>query len=135
MPGRVEQYLIDSIKEQGAIHLTLLDPEKMTRSTARTLAKAIDKSGSAAIMVGGSTAVSIYHTDEVISAIKKVTKLPVIIFPNDVVGVSKEADAIFFMSLIIWKLLANDVPEKSVVLSLHAVCHFMENYVVNQPRW
>ncbi len=100
MLGRVEQYLIDSIREQGAIHLTLLDPEKVTRSSATSLAKAIDKSGSSAIMVGGSTAISVYHIDEVISAIKKRTKLPVIIFPNDIAGISKEADAIFFMSLM-----------------------------------
>ena len=100
MPGRVEQYLIERIRKQGAIHLTLLDPEKVTRTTAKTLAKAIKKSGSAAIMVGGSTAVSVYHNDEVISAIKKLTDLPVIIFPNDLVGVSREADAIFFMSLM-----------------------------------
>lgn len=100
MAGRVEHYLIDSIREQGAIHLTLLDPEKVTRSSARSLAKTVDKSGSTAIMVGGSTAVSVYHTDEVINAIKKRTKLPVIIFPNDLVGVSREADAIFFMSLM-----------------------------------
>ncbi|MGD0549964.1 MAG: geranylgeranylglyceryl/heptaprenylglyceryl phosphate synthase [Candidatus Bathyarchaeia archaeon] len=100
MLGRVEQYLIDSINKQGAIHLTLLDPEKVTRSSAKALAKAIEKSGSAAIMIGGSTAVSVYHTDEVISAIKKQTKLPVIIFPNDLVGISREADAIFFMSLM-----------------------------------
>jgi len=100
MPGRVEQYLVDSIREQGAIHLTLLDPEKVTRSSAGSLAKAIDKSGSSGIMVGGSTAVSVYHTDEVISLIKKRTKLPVIIFPNDIAGISREADAIFFMSLM-----------------------------------
>jgi phosphoglycerol geranylgeranyltransferase len=100
MPGRVEQYLIDSIREQGAIHLTLLDPEKVTRSSAGSLAKAIGKSGSSAIMVGGSTAVSVYHTDEVISIMKKRTRLPVIIFPNDIAGISKEADAIFFMSLM-----------------------------------
>jgi len=100
MLGRVEQYLIDSINEQGAIHLTLLDPEKVTRSSAKALAKAIDKSGSAAIMIGGSTAVSVYHTDEVIITIKKQTKLPVIIFPNDIVGIGREADAIFFMSLM-----------------------------------
>ncbi len=100
MLGRVEQYLIDSINEQGAIHLTLLDPEKVTRSSAKALAKAIDKSGSAAIMIGGSTAVSVYHTDEVINAIKKQTKLPIIIFPNDIAGISREADAIFFMSLM-----------------------------------
>ena len=100
MLGRVEQYLIDSINKQGAIHLTLLDPEKVTRSSAKALAKAIEKSGSAAIMIGGSTAVSVYHTDEVISTIKKQTKIPVIIFPNDLVGVSREADAIFFMSLM-----------------------------------
>jgi phosphoglycerol geranylgeranyltransferase len=100
MPGRVEQYLIDSIREQGAIHLTLLDPEKVTGSTAGSLANAIDKSGSAGIMVGGSTAVSVYHVDEVISTIKKRTDLPIIIFPNDIAGISKEADAIFFMSLM-----------------------------------
>jgi len=100
MPGRVEQYLVDKIRQHGAIHLTLLDPEKMTRSSAGSIAKAIDKSGSTAIMVGGSTAVSVYHVDEIIKAVKKQTKLPVIIFPNDLVGVSKEADAIFFMSLM-----------------------------------
>ncbi len=100
MVGRVEQYLIEGIRKHGAIHLTLLDPEKVTRSTAASLARAIDKSGSSAIMVGGSTAVSVHHIDEVISAMKKRTNLPVIIFPNDVAGVSKEADAIFFMSLM-----------------------------------
>lgn len=100
MLGRVEQYLIDSIRKRGAIHLTLLDPEKVTRSSAGSLAKAIDKSGSSGIMVGGSTAVSVYHTDEIIYAMKRRTKLPVIIFPNDLVGVSREADAIFFMSLM-----------------------------------
>ena len=100
MLGRVERYLIDSIREQGAIHLTLLDPEKVARSTTRALAKAINKSGSSGIMVGGSTAVSVYHIDEVINTIKKQTKLPIILFPNDVAGISKEADAIFFMSLM-----------------------------------
>lgn len=100
MPGRVEQYLLDGIRKRGAIHLTLLDPENVTRSTAGPLAKAIDKSGSSAIMVGGSTAVSVYHIDEIISAIKRRTKLPVIIFPNDIAGISREADAIFFMSLM-----------------------------------
>jgi len=100
MAGRVERYLIDSIRKQGAIHLTLLDPEKVTRSTAGSLARAIDRSGSSAIMVGGSTAVSVYHIDEIISAAKKRTRLPIIIFPNDIAGISKEADAIFFMSLM-----------------------------------
>jgi phosphoglycerol geranylgeranyltransferase len=35
-----------------------------------------------------------------INTIKKQTKLPIILFPNDVAGISKEADAIFFMSLM-----------------------------------
>lgn len=100
VPGRVEQYLMDSIRKQGAIHLTLLDPEKVTRSTAGPMARAIDKSGSTAIMVGGSTAVSVYHIDDIISTIKRRTRLPVIIFPNDIAGISREADAIFFMSLM-----------------------------------
>lgn len=43
---------------------------------------------------------SIYHLDEVVKAIKRKVTIPVILFPNDVAGISKFADAIFFMSLL-----------------------------------
>jgi len=51
-------------------------------------------------MIGGSTFLSSSHLDSVIKAIKRITSLPVILFPNNVTGISRYADAIWFMSLL-----------------------------------
>lgn len=100
MVGHVEDYLIKNIRDKGAIHLTLLDPEKITASSASRLAKKAERCKTTAIMVGGSTSISITHLDKVIKTIKRTVKLPVILFPNNVTGISKYADAIWFMSLL-----------------------------------
>ena len=51
-------------------------------------------------MIGGSTFASQTHLDDVIKNIKSVVKIPTILFPNNVTGISKHADAIWFMSLL-----------------------------------
>jgi phosphoglycerol geranylgeranyltransferase len=51
-------------------------------------------------MIGGSTFDSQEHLDAVIQAIKKTVDLPVILFPNNVSGISRYSDAIWFMSLL-----------------------------------
>jgi len=51
------------------------------------------------ILVGGST-VEHGRTCAVISAIKRVNRLPVILFPGDSSQISSEADALLFLSLI-----------------------------------
>jgi phosphoglycerol geranylgeranyltransferase len=100
MVGRVEKYLIDRIRKEGAIHITLIDPEKETPPSASRVAKKAETCKTAAIMVGGSTVASTTHLDNVVKAIKKTVKVPVILFPNNVTGISRYADAIWFMSLI-----------------------------------
>jgi phosphoglycerol geranylgeranyltransferase len=100
MTGRVEKYLLDKIKAEGAIHITLLDPEKVTPETAFDTAHEAEAGGTAAIMVGGSTVMSTGHLDNMVKTIKKAIKIPVILFPNNVTGISKYADAIWFMSLL-----------------------------------
>ena len=100
MVGPVEKYLLDNIREKGAIHITLIDPEKVTASSSSKLAKAAESSKSTAIMVGGSTSLLTTHLDKVIKAIKRAVEIPVILFPNNVTGISKHADAIWFMSLL-----------------------------------
>ncbi|MEM2937379.1 MAG: geranylgeranylglyceryl/heptaprenylglyceryl phosphate synthase [Candidatus Bathyarchaeia archaeon] len=100
MVGAVERYLLDRIRFEGAIHITLIDPEKVTPPQASTIAKKADASGTSAIMVGGSTFVSIKHLDDVVKTVKRAVKIPVILFPNNVTGISRYADAIWFMSLI-----------------------------------
>jgi len=100
MVGRVEKYLLDRIKTEGAIHMTLIDPEKVTAAQASRIADKAKLSGTSAVMVGGSTFVSTTHLDSVVKAIKRSTKTPVILFPNNVTGISRFADAIWFMSLL-----------------------------------
>ena len=97
--GEVESHLENVIKEKGVAHLTLFDPEKVTPLAARQLARDVKKAGTTAAMVGGSTATSVYQLDAVVKAIKT-SGLPVILFPNDVAGLSQLADAVFFMSLL-----------------------------------
>ncbi len=51
-------------------------------------------------MVGGSTVASSQELDGTVKAIKGSSSLPIILFPNSVSGISRFADAIFFMSLL-----------------------------------
>jgi len=102
--GPVEKYLLDKIREDGAIHMTLIDlcpPEgEMTPPLASYLAREAESSQTAAIMLGGSSLILTSHLDEVAKEVKKAVKIPVILFPNNVTGISKYADAIWFMSLL-----------------------------------
>jgi len=100
LPGKVEQYLLDKIKAEGTIHLTLIDPEKVTTHQASKIVENSRSSGTSAIMIGGSTFVSQSHLDEIIKTIKDAVKLPTILFPNNITGISQYADAIWFMSLL-----------------------------------
>lgn len=82
------------------LHFSLLDPDKQKPKVAGSIAKTAEEAGSSAIMVGGSTLISQEQVDETVKAIKKNSKLPVILFPSGAKFLSKYADAVFFMSLL-----------------------------------
>jgi phosphoglycerol geranylgeranyltransferase len=100
MIGRVEKYLLEKIEAEGTIHITLIDPEKVTSPQASRIANKAKLSGTSAIMIGGSTFFSAAHLDSVVKAVKRTVKIPTILFPNNVTGISRYADAIWFMSLL-----------------------------------
>lgn len=100
MVGSVEKYLLEKIESEGAIHITLIDPEKTTPPQASGIARKAKSSGTSAIMIGGSTFVSTTHLDNVVKVVKRTVRIPVILFPNNVTGISRHADAIWFMSLL-----------------------------------
>jgi phosphoglycerol geranylgeranyltransferase len=100
MVGHIENYLLEKIKKDGSIHITLIDPEKVSADAAAIISENSKKSGTAAIMVGGSTFSSQKHLDNVVQAIKSKVDIPAILFPNNVTGISSHADAIWFMSLL-----------------------------------
>ena len=96
----VEQYLRKKIRSKGAIHLSLIDPEKIEKGEGKKMARMIEDVGSDAILIGGSTGVMQRDVDRVIEEVKSVSSLPVIIFPGGVTNISSKADAILFMSLL-----------------------------------
>ncbi len=100
MIGKVEEYLLRKIQNEGAIHITLIDPEKVTPESAILTSSESESCGSSAIMIGGTTLASSSILDSIAKAVKSSVKIPVILFPNNVTGISEYADAIWFMSLL-----------------------------------
>ncbi|MCD6140392.1 MAG: geranylgeranylglyceryl/heptaprenylglyceryl phosphate synthase [Thermococcus sp.] len=97
--GKVESYIHEKLKEEK-LHFVLLDPEDVSPGLASKLAKISEEVGVDAIMVGGSTGAEGEVLDGVVKAIKENSSLPVILFPGSHGGLSKHADAVFFMSLL-----------------------------------
>lgn len=100
MVCRIEKYLLERIRKEGCIHMTLIDPEKVTSDSACRLAKNAESCNTAAIMVGGSTSISACHLDNIAKSLKDSVDIPIILFPNNITGITKYADAIWFMSLL-----------------------------------
>jgi len=100
MIGRVEKYILEKIAAEKTIHMTLIDPEEISLAQTVVVAENAKSSGTAAIMIGGSTFSSQEHLDAVVKTIKETVDLPTILFPNNESGISKYSDAIWFMSLL-----------------------------------
>ena len=94
----VENYIRTTL-EDHKLHLTLLDPEEQSPEEAVMIAKEAIAGGSDGIMLGGSTAEP-EEVDATAKALRENIDVPVILFPGNISGVSKHADAIFFMSLL-----------------------------------
>jgi phosphoglycerol geranylgeranyltransferase len=97
--GKVETYIHEKLKK-GRLHFVLLDPDDDPPELAGKLAMMSEEIGVDAIMVGGSTGAEGEVLDKVVKAIKENSSLPVILFPGSHGGISRYADAIFFMSLL-----------------------------------
>ncbi|KPU62951.1 geranylgeranylglyceryl phosphate synthase [Thermococcus sp. EP1] len=97
--GKVESYIHEKL-EKEKLHFVLLDPDDVSPDLASKLAQMSEEVGVDAIMVGGSTGAEGEVLDRVVRRIKESSNLPVILFPGSHGGISKYADAIFFMSLL-----------------------------------
>jgi phosphoglycerol geranylgeranyltransferase len=64
------------------------------------MALAAVKGGTDAIMVGGSIGASGILLDETVIRIKEKVNVPTVLFPGSSAGLSRYADAVFFMSLL-----------------------------------
>src|SRR5262245_51196242 len=98
MAHRVEDYINAEIKKYGTICFPLVDSESYISDVS--IGSKVEKIGASAILVGGSSAIDQLELADIVSNIKSQTKIPVILFPGNVTGVSPKADAILFSSLL-----------------------------------
>ena len=102
--GPVEKQLLHETKK-GPVVAALIDPEDFSpRQAAETAGKAIS-AGASLILVGGSTLANQSRLDAVVRAVKghmqrDKSRVPVVLFPGNITGVSRYADAILFSSLL-----------------------------------
>jgi putative glycerol-1-phosphate prenyltransferase len=95
----VFESLMETKTRRGGGFFLLLDPDRSPLGKMLALAEAAEESGVDAILVGSSLTIS-SGFDETISEIKRVSSIPVIIFPGTHSQISSHADAILFTSLI-----------------------------------
>ncbi len=86
--------------QHGALCFALIDSESLSAGEAASMAKTAQGAGAAAILVGGSSATDQIELNNVVASIKKAVSIPVILFPGNVTGISPNADAILFSSLL-----------------------------------
>jgi len=77
----------------------LLDPDKIKLDLVEALADKIIESPATHIFIGGSH-VEVNIIDELIIRMRRKTNLPILLFPGNPSQISKEADAILFLTLL-----------------------------------
>jgi len=98
----VHDYIINKINDENALHFTLIDPDKAcgeALKNIRKLGKSMVEAGTDAFLVGGSVGVSESDANAVVQELKGLG-VPIILFPGNITGISKYADAVLFLSLL-----------------------------------
>ena len=96
--SRVENYINDELKKHKKLCFALLDSENI--DDIGSVAKKVEMLGASAVLVGGSSAIDQLDLDRLVLSIISTVSIPVILFPGNVTGVSPNADAILFTSLL-----------------------------------
>ena len=97
--SKVYSYILKNIQEKGALFFLLLDPDKVDTYSLPDLAEKIEKADVDVVLVGGSLIINSDFND-FISHLKKLIKIPVVIFPGGIEQISPFADAILFLSIL-----------------------------------
>jgi len=84
---------------KGSSFLVLVDPDNVPPDKVPGFAENCARSGVDAFLVGGSLTFS-GDLDSLIVTTKRASALPVILFPGSASQISKEADAVLFLSLL-----------------------------------
>jgi len=101
MIGKVEKYLLEKKRTEGALFFAVIDPlDYKSLDDAIKTARAAYEGGADLIVVGGSTGVQGQALDVTVAEIKKAVDVPVNLFPGNIATVTATADSIYFMSML-----------------------------------
>ncbi len=95
----IHQNIRTSAEKGEKLLAVLIDPDKMGLDAVSSFISKVNQSIATHVFVGGSQ-VEKGITEILVEAIKKHTKLPVVLFPGDLTQITDRADGILFLSLI-----------------------------------
>lgn len=98
--GKIETYIHEIIERDGVVFFGLIDPAQENKEKPLKLAKVFDEANADIILIGGSIGAEGEEFNELVKAIKESVSKPIMLFPGNIGGVSKYADALYFMSLL-----------------------------------
>lgn len=98
--GKIEKYFNDKIKDEGALFLSLIDPDNQNAEKSGEIARISYENGADAILVGGSIGAQGEYLDDTVKNIKKNASIPVVLFPGNIATLTPYADAVYFMTLM-----------------------------------
>ena len=95
----IYNHILQAKNDGNKLLAVLIDPDKFQLKNALQFIDKVNKSVITHIFIGGSE-VGQNVTQQLVEVIKMLTDLPIVLFPGDVTQISKDADAILFLSLL-----------------------------------
>ena len=95
----IYNHILQAKNDGNKLLAVLIDPDKFQLKNALQFIDKVNKSVITHVFIGGSE-VGQNVTQQLVEVIKMLTDLPVVLFPGDVTQISKDADAILFLSLL-----------------------------------
>ena len=100
LKNRILNYLLENKGNDKKLLAVLIDPDSVSdEQQLADTCKMCNEGNADLILVGGSLITNGFF-EQCVSLIKSHTKIPVLLFPGSVMQISKDADAILFLSLI-----------------------------------
>jgi phosphoglycerol geranylgeranyltransferase len=99
MANATYKWMLEAHRRGEPLLCVLIDPDKTPRERIEGFVKTADRAGADCYFVGGSLSF-MPDFNESLAAIKRATSRPVIIFPGGVHHISRDADAILFLSIV-----------------------------------
>ena len=132
---KVIEYIRSKLRLEK-LHMTLIDPEKLSPDECSDVAYLAYRAGTDAVMVGGSTGIDSSSLGKSVQAMKDLIPIPIIQFPSHAGALSPNFDAIYFMSLLNSKEIKYIVGEQikaSPIIKDMGVETIPMGYVIVEP--